>query len=176
MTGPLKMGCTTAHPDSSTCASIAKGYQGQHNSPATAPPFDLKSSAVDLLRFLEAHLKVIDVPDVLAQAIAETQTSQGAYDVCGKTKKMAMGLGWQIPMLAGQQPMYYKNGAASGFSCAIEFVPGKFGIAVLTNQFPNDAASAQHISPSSLAAQIRMQLEPDLSTDAEPADQDPGGE
>jgi hypothetical protein len=58
-------------------------------------------------------LKVIDLPEVLAQAIAETQTSHGMYDVCGKTKKIAMGLGWQMPMLAGQQPMYYKNGAAS---------------------------------------------------------------
>ena len=88
---------------------------------------------------------------------------------------MAMGLGWQIPKLDGQQPMYYKNGAASGFSCDIEFVPGKFGIAVLTNQFPTRAVSVPHISPSSLAAQIRVQLEPDLSTDDEPADQDPGG-
>lgn len=174
VTGPLKMLCTTAHPDPAQCASIAKGYEGQKNNPATAPPFDLKSSAVDLLTFLKANLKAIDVPDLLAQAIDTTQTPQGTYDVCANSKKMTMGLGWQIPILSGQQPMYYKNGAASGFSCAIEFVPNKFGIAVLTNQFPNANAKTQHVSPSSLATTIRKQLEPDLSTDEEPADEDPG--
>ena len=119
-----------------------------------------------MLTFLQANLKAITVLDSLAAAIVLTQTAQGTSPICGSSKSMKMGLGWQIPNM--QQQMFYKNGATSlgGFSCAVEFAPeANFGIAVLTNQFPNKTAGA---NPSTLAAAIRKLLNAGLPDTAHP--------
>jgi beta-lactamase class C len=158
VTGPLGMNHTGAHPEGSYASGY--GYSNGSNHPAPGIAFDLKSTGHNMLRFLKVSLKdhAVSVPSNLAQAIDLTQTSRGEFPICGESpKQMRMGLGWQ--MLGNDSlPIYYKNGATSlgGQSCVVGLRPeDRFGIAVLTNQFPNDEKKA---TPSTLAATIRTQL------------------
>ena len=162
VTAPLEMDNTSAHP----AGNLASGYSYSNgaNHPVPGVAYDLKSTGTDMLKFLKANLKVpgVKVPAELAKAIDLTQTAQGNYPICNNSNindaSMQMGLGWQMPQM-GEGPIktqgYYKNGATSlgGESCVIEFVPEDgLGIAVLTNQCPNDEVKG---GPSLLAKAIR---------------------
>ncbi|MFL5806121.1 MAG: serine hydrolase [Roseiflexaceae bacterium] len=107
-------------------------------------PPDLKSSARDMLTWLEANLGLFNssIPQSLSQAITCThQTYFSSSQQCSHAPAIPfdMGLAWQIhPLQAGGPIVYGKDGATSqgGYSCWIGFIPSQqIGLAVLTNLF-----------------------------------------
>jgi beta-lactamase class C len=149
--------------------NYAQGY-GKDGKPVRLSPgamdaeaYGVKTSAADLLRFLEANLKPESLPQPWQQAIATTHT--GYYQVEGMTQ----GLGWEMypyplsldALLAGnssqmafephptrwltppQAPqantLLNKTGSTSGFGAYVLFIPGKdIGLVLLANKnYPN---------------------------------------
>ena len=159
VTDPMGMPDTRAHPS----GSIATGYSFSlgSNHPAEGTAFDLRSTGSDMLRFLRANLGVPGraLPADLSAAIGLTQAPLGTYPNCAAKSSVTMGMGWQetpVNRIDGTR-LLYKNGATNGFSCVAELEPDLgVGVAVLTNQFPNDRESGDN--PSTLAAEIRAQL------------------
>ncbi|OLF52966.1 class C beta-lactamase [Pseudomonas chlororaphis] len=124
-----------------------------------AEAYGVKTSAADLLRFVEANLKPESLPQPWPQAIALTHT--GYYQVDGMTQ----GLGWELypyplsleALLAGnttqmamephptrwlnppQAPrpntLLNKTGSTGGFGSYVLYVPGKdIGMVLLANK------------------------------------------
>jgi beta-lactamase class C len=125
--------------------------------------YGIKTSAADLLRFVEANMKPVKLEKTLQQAIAITHT--GYYTVGGMTQ----GLGWEFynnpvsleTLLAGnsaqmayepqqvqwikppqaprQAALFNKTGSTGGFGAYVAYVPGKdIGIVILANKnYPN---------------------------------------
>ncbi|WP_404943121.1 class C beta-lactamase [Pseudomonas fluorescens] len=147
----------------------AKGYDKQDQPVRVSPgaldseAYGIKTSAADLLRYVEANLKPASLEAPLQKAIAATHT--GYYSV----GDMTQGLGWEryaypislaklqngnsTPMameahkakwLTPPQPepanvLYNKTGATGGFGAYVAFVPSKeLGIVILANKnYPN---------------------------------------
>ena len=146
----------------------AQGYN-KENKPVRVGPgalgseaYGVKTSATDMLRFVEVNLKTSNLEQPLQQAIATTHT--GYYTVGGMTQ----GLGWERytypvtleKLLAGNstemvmqahkvewlnppepQPdnvLFNKTGSTGGFGTYVAFVPSKdIGIVILANKnFP----------------------------------------
>jgi len=146
----------------------AQGYD-KENKPVRVRPgalgseaYGVKTSATDMLRFVEVNLKTSNLEQPLQQAIATTHT--GYYTVGGMTQ----GLGWERytypitleKLLAGNstemvmqahkvewlnppepQPdnvLFNKTGSTGGFGTYVAFVPSKdIGIVILANKnFP----------------------------------------
>lgn len=88
----------------------------------------LKSSAEDMLKFLEANLGVYG-PDEIKEAMQLTQ--QGHFKV---NSQLTLGLGWQL-FEKGGMLIVDKNGGVPGFSSYIGMIPEKkMGIVVLMNK------------------------------------------
>jgi beta-lactamase class C len=128
-----------------------------------AEAYGVKTSAVDMIRFVEANLKPAQLEAPLPQAIAITHT--GYYQV----DNMTQGLGWELynypltldQLLAGNstqmameahkvqwlnppQPpqeniLLNKTGSTGGFGAYVVFVPSKdIGLVILANKnYPN---------------------------------------
>ena len=147
----------------------AKGYDKKDQPVRVSPgaldyeAYGIKTSAVDLLRYVQANLKPASLEAPLQQAIAATHT--GYYTVGGMTQ----GLGWEsyaypisleklqngnstpmameahkVKWLTPPQPeptnvFYNKTGATGGFGAYVAFVPSKdVGIVILANKnYPN---------------------------------------
>lgn len=168
ITTPLAMNHTGPHVESGW--KFAKGYVGPLNEQATHIASDLKSNAKDMLVFIKASLGLIDLKDypLLAQSICLTQSNQGVSSTqrcpgqsVSKELKFQMGLAWQISN--AQPSVYSKDGATSGFTCYMGFIPPPqsspkpepgIGIVVLTNksQVPSG------YSPTKLGQSIMQQL------------------
>ncbi|MHC8300917.1 class C beta-lactamase [Pseudomonas sp. ZS1P83] len=125
--------------------------------------YGVKTSAADLIRYVEANMKPTSLEDPLQRAIATTHT--GYY----KVGEMTQGLGWEYynypvtldTLLAGNstqmameaheaqwltppqpQPenvLINKTGSTSGFGTYVAYVPSKdIGIVILANKnYPN---------------------------------------
>ena len=147
----------------------ARGYD-KNDQPVRVSPgaldaeaYGIKTSAADLLRYVQANLKPSNLEQPLQTAIAATHT--GYYTVGGMTQ----GLGWEryaypisltelqngnstpmameahkVEWLNPPQPepanvLYNKTGATGGFGAYVAFVPSKdLGIVILANKnYPN---------------------------------------
>ncbi|MHA3739173.1 class C beta-lactamase [Pseudomonas sp. Eth.TT006] len=147
----------------------AQGYD-KNDKPVRVSPgaldaqaYGVKTSAADLLHYVQANLKPQNLEASLQQAIANTHT--GYYSV----GDMTQGLGWEmyrypislkrllagnstematephkVKWLATPQPeaadvLYNKTGSTSGFGAYVAFVPSKdMGIVILANKnYPN---------------------------------------
>ncbi|EJZ57575.1 Beta-lactamase class C [Pseudomonas fluorescens R124] len=147
----------------------AQGYDKKDQPVRVSPgaldseAYGIKTSAADLLRYVEANLKPASLEAPLQKAIASTHT--GYYTV----GDMTQGLGWEryaypisldklqngnstpmameahkVKWLASPQPepanvLYNKTGATGGFGAYVAFVPSKdLGIVILANKnYPN---------------------------------------
>ncbi|POA43756.1 class C beta-lactamase [Pseudomonas sp. MPR-ANC1] len=147
----------------------AKGYDKQDQPVRVSPgaldseAYGIKTSAADMLRYVEANLKPARLQQPLQNAVAATHT--GYYSV----GDMTQGLGWEryaypislSKLQAGNstkmvtdahkanwlnppQPepanvLYNKTGATGGFGAYVAFVPSKdLGIVILANKnYPN---------------------------------------
>jgi beta-lactamase class C len=124
--------------------------------------YGVKTSAADMIRYVEAHMDGKGLDDTLQRALAATRT--GYYQVGGMTQ----GLGWEMyayptelePLLAGnsapiifkanpvtrlapplppqQNVLVNKTGSTNGFGAYVAFVPGRsIGVVMLANKnFP----------------------------------------
>lgn len=149
----------------------AQGYT-KENAPIRMAPgvlaaeaYGVKSTAADMIRFVEANMRTIDLDDKLRRAIADTH--KGYF----KAGEMTQDLIWeQYPypvelktLLSGNSPaMIYqttpvtglspplqpqenvlinKTGSTNGFAAYVAFVPGKeIGIVLLANKnYPIEA-------------------------------------
>jgi beta-lactamase class C len=131
ITSPLGM--------SHTMAVVPRDYpvaQGFANGRPVRRPADLKSSARDMLVWLKANLGLLDqsIPPHLAKAIGMT------HEIWYRTPpnlRFDMGLAWQVADKdPSQASLWWKNGAAGGYSCWIGFIPRRaIGLSILTNEF-----------------------------------------
>lgn len=152
-------------------ADYAQGYDKQ-DAPVRLNPgvladeaYGVKSSARDMLRFVEINLGTVPVDATLQRAIADTQT--GHYQLGAMTQDLVWeqyrypvslddlvhGNSAQVafetlpvkamqPPLAPQQAVWVnKTGATNGFGAYVAFVPSrKLGIVILANRnYPNEA-------------------------------------
>ncbi|WP_440870504.1 class C beta-lactamase [Vreelandella titanicae] len=139
-----------------------------------AQAYGLKSTAADVLTFVEAHMEVPGLDDEpLRQALAATRTGYFEFG------DMTQGLGWESyaypvtleqllagnslemilesnaanrltpPLAPRQEAFYNKTGATNGFGGYVAFVPSEqIGIVLLANRnYPNQARieAAHHI-------------------------------
>jgi beta-lactamase class C len=145
ITGPLGMKDTAIVPPENTTVAQGYNYDKKTGTLNKAPGVatDLKSSAVDMITWLQAQLYPSKIKDsALRQSIDRThQVYFRRTDNCPTEPLLFdMGLAWQIydgtiSKLPREQ-VYTKNGASGlgGQSCWVGFLPArKLGIAVLTN-------------------------------------------
>lgn len=136
ITAPLGMDSTFVTVPAALSANQAQGYNPMGNpAPVYQPGFlygggALRSSARDLLAFMEANLGVkANVPPDLQTALLKTQ--QSYYQV---KPGFTMALGWQRMTKSGPL-LLTKNGMNQGFSSFIGFAPDqKLGVVVLANK------------------------------------------
>ena len=151
-------------------ADYAQGYTKQgaptRMSPGmlSAPTYGLKSTAADMLRFMQANMNLISLDDKLQQAILQTHTGyfragamtqdlvweQYAYPVT--LDALLQGNSAAVilhptpvsrlspPQAPGQDVWINKTGSTNGFGAYMAFVPlRKMGIVILANKnFPID--------------------------------------
>jgi CubicO group peptidase (beta-lactamase class C family) len=134
ITGPLRMPGTVRDLDAGQLERLAVGY-GPHGAepPGVSAPFlggggILKSTANDMLRFLDAQLEPHHAPRVLRAAIPATHVNHHP----GRTP--AVGLGWFLDETIRRQPAFAKDGGTGGFGSYIAFVPDeRRGAFLVTN-------------------------------------------
>lgn len=130
---PLGMTSTMTKVPAGLMKNYAQGYGPQGNPTPQLKNIllgggALRSTATDLLKFLEANLGV-NAPQELAYAIQIAQ--KGYYRV---NDKLIMGLGWQR-FQANDFLIIDKNGGVPGFSSYIGMLPNeKIGVVILANK------------------------------------------
>src|ERR1051325_10570545 len=158
ITSPVGMPNTFAADNIPPHAVLAQGYNSKSKSLPITAAADLKSTAQDMLAWLNAVYTAMKLEaegaslTPLQQAIANTTNTWIANpENPDKTPtKFAMGLGWQIPTISSAQVLM-KNGATgqAGFSCWVGLtrydstVP-PVGIALMTNQTGVNPDPAAH--------------------------------
>lgn len=131
---PLGMTSTTTNLTNELLPYYAQGYSrdGQPtpklNKNILPSSVALKSTASDMLKFLEANLSKNEFSDLIK---AMKLTQQEYFKV---SPKLTMGLGWQRIMIDGFS-VIDKNGGVPGFSSYIGIIPEKnLGIVILANK------------------------------------------
>ena len=148
ITAPIGMPNTFAADDVPAHAVLAQGYNAKSKPLPITAAADLKSTAQDMLAWLDAVYQAMKLQangaslTPLQQALANTTNTWIAKPETPNKKptNFAMGLGWQIPTIGSTQVLM-KNGAVgnAGFSCWVGLtkydstVP-PVGIALMTNQ------------------------------------------
>jgi CubicO group peptidase (beta-lactamase class C family) len=90
-----------------------------------APAGALRSTADDLLRFLDAHMA--KEPHELSSVMQMACRKQV------ERKTDSLGLGWHIDA-TGDEPIYWHNGGTGGFASFVGFRPAqRFGVVILSN-------------------------------------------
>ncbi len=158
ITSQIGMPNTFAADDVPPNAVLAQGYNAKSKSFPITAAADLKSSAQDMLAWLDAIYTAMklqakgDSLTPLQQALANTTNIWIANpeNPDKKPTNFAMGLGWQIPTISSSEVLA-KNGATgkAGFSCWVGLtrydstVPA-VGIALMTNQTGVDPDPTAH--------------------------------
>ncbi|WP_422822581.1 class C beta-lactamase [Vreelandella populi] len=160
-------------------ANYAFGYS-KEDAPTRVNPgvldaeaYGMKSTAADVLRFVDAHMHDSALDDTLREALEITR--MGYFNM----GDMTQGLGWeryaypasieqlragnslemvleantaerlQPPLPANQEALYNKTGSTNGFGAYVAFIPSqRLGIVMLANRnYPNQAriTTAHHI-------------------------------
>jgi len=148
ITAPVGMPNTFAADDAPPNAVIAQGYNANSKQAPATVAADLKSSAQDMLAWLDAVYQAMKLQATGASLTPLQQALANTTDIWipkpqapdKKFTNYAMGLGWQIPTI-GSSKVLTKNGATgqAGFSCWVGLtrydstVPA-VGIALMTNQ------------------------------------------
>jgi beta-lactamase class C len=169
-------------------ASYAEGYT-QDGSPVRMKPAELwpetygiKSTAADLVRFMEANMMLVTLEEQLQRAIAQTHTGyfragvltqdliweQYAYPVAlqtlleGNSYAMINNSTPATAIVPPQQPRadvwINKTGTTNGFGAYVAFIPAlRLGIVMLANtNYPIDArVKAAYLILTSLAPEAR---------------------
>ena len=153
ITSPIGMPNTFAADDVPPNAVIAEGYDASSSPHPATNAADLKSTAQDMLAWLDAVYTAMKLQATqgasltpLQQAIANTTNiwKTNLTNPNGHSIPFDMGLAWQIPTMDSAQVLA-KNGATGkgGFSCWVGLtrydstVPAA-GIALMTNQIGVD--------------------------------------
>jgi CubicO group peptidase (beta-lactamase class C family) len=167
VTAPLHLRDTDVTLDSEQSARFVKGHSGGRaiapwDFDAQAPAGGIRSSAGDLLTYLEAYLHPDRFPSSLGQALRETQVLRAPITVPVATDTgVRIGLGWWH---GAQSGMYFHQGEAPGQTSCVLFDPvHDYAIVALANIGP------QLIDfPELLAHHIRRRLigEPALALDS----------
>lgn len=133
ITDPLEMEDTVVDVSNIPPERIAQGYNKKG---LPIPPdkrgVGLSSTTQDMVNFLRANLFLNSLlPPVLTQAMSLAQTPHFS-----SPPQKAIGLNWYITHL-DDQTRIYKNGANSGFSSYISFIPEmQMGVVLLSNGKP----------------------------------------
>jgi beta-lactamase class C len=91
----------------------------------------IRSTIVDMMQFLKAHLLVKTMSIPFRKAILISQKSEFT-----RIDGTQVGLGWEISFDANGDKILTKNGATNGFSSIIIFKPKqRVGVIILTNKF-----------------------------------------
>jgi CubicO group peptidase (beta-lactamase class C family) len=133
---PLGMGDTTINLSPAQRARLVGGYRANGQlAPEAEPGFPaldgsgaLHSTLKDMMRYMEFELGEINTPlNVLLSDLHQVRHAMGS----GRH----VGLGWMMQTLANGSRVIRKNGAMSGYSAFIAFVPSsKTGAVILANQ------------------------------------------
>ena len=167
----LGMGNSYINVPSSKMALYAQGYNKQ-DAPVRVNPgvlaaeaYGVKTSASDLIRFVEANLSLVETDARLKRAITETHTGyfklgsmtqdliweQYSYPVEletlleGNSDKMiyeSQAATELVPPMPAQQAVWInKTGSTNGFGGYVAFIPAKkLGIVILANKnYPNES-------------------------------------
>ena len=114
-------------------ARLAKGHQGTNESPnwdlaVLAGAGAIRSTAQDMIVFLEANLGLRDTP--LLGAMRETHVSRAKAG----SESMEIGLGWHIRIMEDGGKIHWHNGGTGGYRSFAGFVQDPpLGVVVLTN-------------------------------------------
>lgn len=148
ITAPISMPNTFAADDVPPNAVLAQGYNANSKPVPITDAADLKSSAQDMLAWLDAVYQAMKLQAAVAsltplqQALANTTKVWIANpeNPDKKPTNFAMGLGWQIPTIGSSQVLT-KNGVTGkgGCSCWVgltryDSTAPPVGIALMTNQ------------------------------------------
>jgi CubicO group peptidase (beta-lactamase class C family) len=132
---PLKLSDTRITLTDEQQARLASPYYSG-GEPAKNWDFDafagagaLRSTAEDMLTFLDANLGIVKTPLADALALCQEERTEAGHP------GLSMGLGWHI--LKGEQqsePILWHNGGTGGYRSFVGFCPkGKVGVVVLAN-------------------------------------------
>ena len=133
MTRPLKLPDTTITLNDDQEKRFAVGhYSGipvpNWDMPALAGAGALRSTARDLIRFLEVNLGFHDV--LFMDSILETHRSRGE----AHTESVDVGLGWLIMSRMNDAEIYWHNGYTGGYQSFVAFTKDPLqAVVVLTN-------------------------------------------
>jgi beta-lactamase class C len=127
VTQPLGMSHTARAICDGPNPQCAEGH-GPKGRRLNGQPAGLWTTADDMLRFIEAELGVLKVPDVQTKAIALTH-----QELWRENSNHALGMAWE-EWHSGDNLMLSKNGGDSGFTSWLAFLPKRNrGVCVLSN-------------------------------------------
>ena len=130
---PLGLPDTTVSLSEDQKTRLAEGhYRGMPVSnwdmPTLAGAGAVRSTAKDLVRFLEVQLGMQDI--LFMDSILETHRSRGE----AHTDSQEIGLGWFIMWRMNKPEVFWHNGVTGGYQCFVAFTKDPLrGVVVLTN-------------------------------------------
>jgi CubicO group peptidase (beta-lactamase class C family) len=135
ITGPLAMPQTspTICDSKNPLCALGHNADGRQNH---YPVVGLWTTADDMLRFLEAHMGVLELADTLDQAIIMTH-----QELFRENANHAIGMAWE-KWHSGNALLFSKNGSTPGFTSWLAFQPNRrLGVVVLSNGAEKPVAS-----------------------------------